>query len=168
MVATVYGDVNNWNVCICTHQTGAAGSETPDTTQGTLIYLLAKEVNFPFKSESKDKDVDGGNSYTTQTGKRNFSCNFNDIIVFKATQATVTAEFNCVFNYFKTLTKLGASKVYCFYKCIADNTYVSLSCNAACTQNTNYMKGYPRDFPAKQAEGNLFYFGSLRFKEVLL
>ncbi len=177
MVATTYGDSTLANIIFCTHYTGAHGhlvdtpaaSEAPDTSQGTLVYLVTPDIEGAYKNLMKWKEISGGSSYAMWDGKRDWPISNNDIFVAKyGAVSTNTEAFNQILNQFKAWTKIGASPIYLFFKNITDNKYLCLGANASCSEFNNYLKGGIQSFPWKIGEGNIYYFKSITFKETTI
>jgi hypothetical protein len=165
MTATVIGDSTNGNVIFCTHYTGSTAAETPDTGQGTLVYMLDPQINGDYASAAKFKQMAIGYSYSNKDGKRTWAVNLQDIWVLKSSGKDNTETFNDVFNWFKACNKFNAGAIYLFIKNFTDNKYLSLGANAAVSSYNMYLKGYPSRFPFKLEEGNNYKFSNIYFVE---
>jgi hypothetical protein len=169
MPATNYGETyvaGSSNIVVCTHKTGAVGSETPDDSQGTIYCFWTPEFNHILESLMKIKQLSGGGSQDVSDGKRNFSIDLKDCYLKTWGGLKATACKKLVDNFFVTRCKTGAAAVYLFVYNENDASWVSLSWNALCTAQTNYMKGVMTKFPSK-SEGPLYNYYGFHFQERL-
>jgi len=164
-MATEYGDTGA-NICVCTHKTGAAGAETPDDTQGTQYTFWCPEWNAVRESLMKIKPLSGGGSQGVSDGKRNFAIDLKDCYLKTWGGLSATACAKIVDNFFAVRCKTGAAAVYLFIYNENDASLVSLSWNAGCTVQTNYIKGVMTKFPCK-SEGPLYNYYGFHFQERL-
>lgn len=171
MAATIYGVPEK--VTMCTHISGAAGSETPDVSQGDVIYFYTQKINGMPKSLETIKNLAGGSSYGSKSGKKDIVINLIGNIVVKWTgglaPATNTDAFNYVMDFlYKYSLKTAAPRIYLFMQCSADgDAYIKPAHNSSHVQ-TRMIKGKPLEYPWDLDKGNLYTIARIPFKQVTL
>lgn len=155
-------------IIICTHKTGSDGSDKPDISQGSLLYLFSPSVAGSPKSETKFKNTSGDQSFSSMDGKFSRSITLENLYVVKWTNgvsvSTNTDAFNEILGFLEGRNMIAQTPVYLYVKNAVDNTYLKLSRNSSSVR-TRFFKGYPISFPWKMTKGNVYYFTSLTFVE---
>ena len=167
MAATVLG-INTYNVGICTHVTGATGSETPDTSQGTLLYLFAKTVmGNPWMSKEKLIPVSGGVTFGDRSGKRQLGIMFRNckVIKFSGYNTNTEAMGAIMDQLYDWGLKTLPTRPFAFFYNNVDSKYLPLSWNSS-GQQTKFMKCTVSSSPWKMEKGNVYIFEMIKIAEV--
>ena len=165
--ADEYGDDTIGGIILCTHVTGAAGSETPDTANGETLYLVCAKLKGKLGFLQKIKETANDNAFAARDGKKGREVSLEDCVVFKWTNsghvsvATNTAAFNAICDWLDSKHDAGDAPFYLFAYNFVDSTYLKLTPN-----QYRYLKGYVTVIDWEIANGNIYYFKTLNWKWV--